>query len=106
MGGQLACNRERNPLPGKRIENHRMATAHPANLDSKRCAPFAQTQAPDAVLEQTSISQFQVKLPPGDLREMRDQPCDSSMFLFGEEFGLTLQLRRGELVDLFDEMRE
>ena len=106
MRSQLACDRERDPLPGKRIENHRMATAHPTNLDSKRCAPFAQTQAPDAILEQTSKSQFQVKLPQRDLSEMRNQPCDLSMFLFGEEFGLTLQLRRGELVNLFDEMGE
>ena len=103
---ELACNRERNPLPGKRIENHRMATAHPANLDSKRCAPFAQTQALDAILEQTSISQFQVKLPQGDLSKMRDQPRTLKMFPLSEERGLTLQLRRRELVDLFNEMRE
>ena len=103
---ELARDRERDPLPGERIENHRMAVAHPANLDPKRCAPFAQSQALDAILEQTSVSQFQVKLPQRDLGEIRDQPCDLSMFLFREEFGLMLQLRRRELVELFDEMRE
>ena len=83
-----------------------MAAADSAHLDSERCAPFGQTQALGAVFEQTSISQLQVKPPLGDDRKMRDQPRTARMFLLGEEFGLTLQLRRREHVNSLDEMGE
>jgi hypothetical protein len=37
---------------------------------------------------------------------MRDQPRTLTMFPLSEERGLTLQLRRRELVNLFEEMGE
>ena len=61
-----------------------------ANLDPKRRAPFTQSQAIDAVLEQISVTHRQVEFPEGDLREMRDQPCDLSMLQFSEAIGLLL----------------
>ena len=89
MRCQFARDGERDLLPGKRLENQWMAAADPTHLDSECCAPFAQTQAPGAVLEQTSIPQLQVELPRGDLREMCDQPRALPMFLLGEALDLT-----------------
>jgi len=106
MGRQLAGNRERNLLPGERVENQWMADADSAHLDSKCGTAFAQPQALGAVLEQTSISQLQVKLPQVDLRKMRDQPRASQMFSLGEELGLTLELERREPANLLDERGE
>ena len=83
-----------------------MAMAHPTDLDSKRCAALAQTQALDAIVEQTSITQIEVKLPQADHRKVRNQSSDVSMLLFSEELRLAIQLWRWELVDVFDEMRE
>ena len=99
-------NREGNPLFGERIENHRMPTTHPANLDAKSRAPFAQTQALYAVFEQASVSPLQVKLPQGDLCEVCDQPRDLKMLLLRQVIGPALQLWRGEHVNLVDEMRQ
>ena len=103
---ELAGNRERNPTLGKLVQNQRMAVADSTDLDSESCAPFGQTQALDAILEQTSMPQFQVKLPSRDLCKVRDQPCTLYMFLRSEELGLTLQIQSREGADLYDEMGE
>ena len=77
-----------------------MATADSADLDTKRRAAFAQTQALDAVIEQTAIPQFQVKVAPRDLCKMRDQPRNLYMLLFNQQLNLTLQIRRREFANL------
>jgi len=83
-----------------------MAAADSTHLDAKGGAAFGQPQPFGAVLEQTSIPEFQVQPPRGDLGEMRDQPRALPMFLLGEEFGLPRERGRRELANLPDERGE
>jgi hypothetical protein len=102
---QLSGNRERKPTIGERVQDQRMMEADPTDLDSKRCASLRQTQVFDAELKQTWIPQPEVKTPPRDLCDMRDQPRHLHMLLIRETPGLVAEVRGREFANLFDDQR-
>ena len=102
---KLPGDRERNPTVGERIQDQGMTEADATDLDSKRRAPLLQTQVFDAELKQTRVSQPEVKTPPRDLGDMRDQPRHLHMLLISETHDLVAEVRGREFANLFDEQR-
>ena len=104
-GASFPATVRRDPTIGERVQDQGMTEADPTDLDSKRCAPLWQTQVFDAELEQIRVSQLEVKSPPRDLGDMRDQPRHLHMLLISETPDLVAEVGGGEFANLFDEQR-